>query len=272
MKIQHLISTMYQTNVDFVQEMNCLEDVLVVNQTDMERTDEQITVGGKRLHMISTKERGLSNSRNMLLKNTVGEIAILGDDDLIYLDGYLEKIQKAYLEHPDADIIAFSFTQSLTQDTRRQFKTARKLNLFTISKVASVELTFWTKSVFDANLSFCSLLGLGAKYGACEENAFLADALRAGLTIWYVPETICYLRPDSPERVKWQQGFNQDYFVKRGACFYRIYRKAFTLFSIVFLLLKKRSIFREVPIIRAWKWMREGKKLYQQDEEAQTCF
>lgn len=271
MKIEHIISTMYQADASFVQEMRCMESVLVVNQTDFERTDTQALSDGRQLRMISTKERGLSNSRNMLLRNAAGDIAILGDDDLIYLDGHLEKIQKAYQEHPDADIIAFSFTQSLTQNTRRQFKSARKLNIFTISKVASVELTFRTKSISDAKISFCPLLGLGAKYGACEENAFLADALRAGLTIWYVPETICYLRPDPPERVKWQQGFNQDYFVQRGACFYRIYRKGFALFSLAFLLLKKRSIFRNVPIVSAWKWMQEGKKLFQKDEEVQAC-
>ncbi|RZT02062.1 glycosyl transferase family 2 [Cuneatibacter caecimuris] len=271
MKIEHLISTMHQADAAFLQEIKCVEDVLVVNQTNIERTDEQVTSDGKRLRMISTEERGLSNSRNMLLKNAAGDIAILGDDDLIYLDGYLDKIQKAYQEHPDADIIAFSFTESLTQNTRRQFKTARKLNIFTISKVASVELTFRTKPISDADIFFCPLLGLGAKYGACEENAFLADALRAGLTIWYVPETICYLRPDPPGRMKWQQGFNEDYFVKRGACFYRIYRKAFALFSIAFILLKKRSIFRDVPIVSAWKWMCEGRKLYQKDEEEQEC-
>lgn len=271
MKPEHIISTMHQFDVSFVQDMNCMEDVLVVNQTDIERTDEQVTADGKRLRMISTKERGLSNSRNMLLRNAEGDVVILGDDDLFYLEGYLEKIYKAYQEHPDADIIAFSFTQSLTQETRRQFKTARKLNLFTISKIASVELTFRTKSILDANLSFCPLLGLGAKYGACEENAFLADALRAGLKIWYVPETICYLRPDPPERAKWQNGFDEDYFRKRGACFYRIYRRSFALFSIAFLLLKKRTIFREVFIVQAWKWMREGKKMYQKDEEEPIC-
>lgn len=268
---EHLISTMHQSDAAFMQEMNCMENVLVVNQADVERIDERIAVNGNKLRIISTKERGLSNSRNMLLKNASGDIAILGDDDIVYLDGYLEKIQNAYREHPEADIIAFSFTQSLTENTRRQFKSARRLNIFTISKVASVELTFRTRSVLDANLSFCTLLGLGAKYEACEENAFLADALRAGLTIWYVPETICYLRPDPPERMKWKQGFNQDYFVKRGACFYRIYRKAFTLFSIAFILLKKRSVFRKVPFFHAFQWMLEGKKIFQQDERASKC-
>lgn len=266
MNIEHIVSTMFQDNMGFIHNMGCHTDVLIVNQAFDNRFDQE-EYHGKKNRMITVPDRGLSNSRNLLLKNMTGDIAILGDDDLLYLDGYLEKITEAYQEHPDADIIAFSFTQSLTQNTRRQFKTARKLNIFTISKVASVELTFRTKSVLDSNLSFSPLLGLGAKYGACEENAFLADALRSGLKIWYVPETICYLCPDPPERVKWQQGFNKDYFIKRGACFYRIYKNLFVLFSIAFLLMKKHSLFHEVPLLSAWKWMCEGKKLYQQDEE-----
>lgn len=271
MKLEHIISTMGQKDMDFLHHANCKEDVLVVNQTNTEGETCLTTSENRKWRMISTKERGLSNSRNMLLKNVTGQIAILGDDDVLYLDGYTEKIRRAYREHPDADIIAFSFTQSLAENTRQQFRSARKLNIFTISKIASVELTFKTKTVLDAGLSFCPLLGLGAKYGSGEENAFLADALRAGLTIWYVPETICYLLPDPPARVKWQHGFDRDYFVKRGACFHRIYGWSSMLFGTAFLLLKKRSIFRAVPVLKAWRWMWEGKAQYRKDEENQKC-
>ncbi len=270
MWIEHIISTMFQENTDFLHRMKCQADVLVVNQaSDVQYVQEEYQ--GHKIRMYTVPDRGLSNSRNALLEHVQGEIAILGDDDLIYLDGYLGKIQKAYQEHPEADIIAFSFTQSLNEDTRRQFQTARKLNLITISKVASVELTFRIKSIADAGLSFCPFLGLGAKYGACEENAFLADALRAGLKIWYVPETICYLQPDPPERVKWQNGFDRDYFVKRGACFYRIYKSLFVPFSAAFLILKKRNIFRHISLLNAFSWMREGRKMYINDEENQKC-
>ena len=44
----------------------------------------------------------------MLLENAEGDICIVGDDDLVYLEGYQEKIRRAYLEHPEADVIAFS--------------------------------------------------------------------------------------------------------------------------------------------------------------------
>lgn len=270
MVLQHILSTMHRTDASFVGGMQCNCPVLVVNQANGV-DDISTAVGNVPVRMITTPERGLSNSRNRLLENAEAEICILGDDDLLYISGYDEIIRRAYREHPDADIIAFSFTQSLTENTRRQFKKAKKLNIFTISKIASVELTFKTKSVSDAGISFCTLLGLGAKYGSSEENAFLADALRAGLKIWYVPETICYLLPDPPERVKWQQGFDRDYFVKRGACFYRIYGWSSMLFGAVFLLLKKRNIFKKVPLFSALKWMREGKRQFRKDEEDQKC-
>lgn len=249
-----------------MERMECKCPVLVINQADGE-DESYISAGKIPVRMITTPERGLSNSRNRLLENAEADIGILGDDDLRYLPGYDDAIRRAYREHPDADIIAFSFTQSLTENTRRQFPKARKLNIFTISKIASVEITFKTESVRNAGLSFCPSLGLGAKYGSGEENAFLADALRAGLTIWYVPETICYLLPDPPERVKWQQGFDRDYFIKRGGCFYRIYGWSSPLFAAAFLLLKKRNIFRNVPLLSAWKWMRQGRKQFRKDEE-----
>lgn len=259
MKLEHLISTMYQTDMSFLDEMGCCADILVANQTDRSGQEEQ-SISGIRRRMISTVERGLSNSRNMLLDYACGDVCIFGDDDLLYLPGYNEKIENAYQKHQDADIIIFSFTQSLDCFTRRQYDKARRMNIFNISKAASVEITFKLKSVKKAKVRFCPELGLGAKYGACEENAFLADALRAGLKIWYEPETICYLKPDPPERVKWKDGFDKDYFIKRGAGFYRIYKNWFLPFSLAFLLLKRNVVLNQVHFFSALRYMRKGKK------------
>lgn len=261
MKIEHLISTMYQKTLEFTDSMRCKTDILLVNQTNEEFICEETNEGITR-RMISVSERGLSNSRNMLIKNAKGDIGILGDDDLIYMDGYLEIVKAAYERHPDADIIAFSFTQDMNINTRRQFKKEKQLNIFTISKISSVEITFKIKSIREKKIQYCPLLGLGAPFGACEENAFLADALRAGLKIWYVPKTICYLKPDPIERVKWKNGFDKDYFIKRGACFYRIYKNKFVFFTIAFLCLKKFNIFRNVNFFKAFYWMLCGRKEY----------
>ena len=171
---------MYQKTLRFTDEMGCETDILLVNQTNEEFTCEESNNGITR-RMISVLDRGLSKSRNMLIKNAKGDIGILGDDDLIYMDGYLDIIKNAYKKHPEADIIAFSFTQSLDKNTRRQFKKEKKLNIFTISKISSVEITFKIKSIREKKLKYSTLLGLGAPFGACEENAFLEDSYRAVL-------------------------------------------------------------------------------------------
>ena len=261
MKLQHIISTMYRDEFDFLETMNITQDVLVVNQADREN-QETFEKNGKSVCVVTTNERGLSNSRNTLLAHAKGDIVILGDDDLYYLGRYDKIIEDAYHQYPDADIIAFSFTQEMGKDTRRQFSKPKKLNILGIGKIASVEITFKLESIKEKGLQFDSLLGLGAKFGSGEENAFLADALKAGLVIRYIPATICYLKPDPEDRMKWKDGFNRDYFIKKGACFYRIYGKLFFPFMLAFVILKKRSIFKDVPVGKAIKWMREGKRAY----------
>lgn len=263
MKLQHIISTMHRKEYSFLNEMNLSQDVLVVNQADTDN-EESFVQNNKNIQVVTTKERGLSNSRNMLLDNVTGDIAILGDDDLYYLDGYDKIIEEAYRQYPKADIIAFRFTQVLGEETRKQFPKAKRLKLFGIGKIASVEITFKPKFIKEKGIRFDPLLGLGAEFGSGEENAFLADALRAGLTVQYVPSTICYLMPDPEDRQKWKDGFNEDYFVKKGACFYRIYKGLFLPFSWAFILLKKRNLFKDVPFMKAIRWMRQGKRLYKQ--------
>lgn len=263
MKLQHIISTMHRKEFSFLQQMNLSQDILLVNQADAEK-EETFMQAEKTIRVITTQERGLSNSRNMLLDNAEGDIAILGDDDLYYLDDYNKIIEDAYQKYPQADIIVFRFTQVLGEDSRNQFPKAKRLNIFGIGKVASVEITFKTKAVREKGIRFDSLLGLGAEFGSGEENAFLADALRSGLKIQYVPSTICYLMPDPDDRQKWKEGFNEDYFIKKGACFYRIYKGLFFPFAFAFVLLKKRNVFKNVPLVKAICWMRQGKRLYKE--------
>lgn len=272
MRFEHIISTMHRENADFLLPERVKHDVLVVNQCDTEKEDT-FTVDGNRVRMFSNTERGLSNSRNALLAHAEGDICILGDDDLVYVDGYDAIIEQAYKDYPQADIICFRFALDEKLTPRPHFAEARNVGMFQISKIASVEVTFKRESVESANLQFCTLLGVGARFGSSEENAFLADALRAGLNIQYVPQTICYLQETPEERVKWQNGFDKDYFVKRGACFHRIYKGAFLPFAVAFLLLKKRNLFRDVPIFSAFRWMLMGRKEFKRLSKGETkCF
>lgn len=266
MRIQHLISTMSRVDFDFINNMNLAEDVLVVNQKSMSRETLHINDMNYCCDIINTPEVGLSNSRNMLLKNASGDICVIGDDDLIYRENYSKAIRDAYESYPNANIIVFRFSENSEIDTRKPFNAPRLLNIFNISKVASVEITFKRQSIVDANILFDPVIGLGTYIGTGEENAFLADSLRKGLKIQYVPFTICHCFPDD-NRIKWKNGYDSDYFIKKGAAFYRIFHIKWHLFAFAFLLTKSFTTFRNINCLKAFIWMTKGKNLYLKEKK-----
>ena len=120
MDIEVLISAMNLKNEQEFRELIARSKIttksLLINQVtkdDIEPFD--IKEGEHRL--LSFKEKGLSKSRNKALANSVGDIAILCDDDVIYVDNYEKIIKDAYEKNPDADIIAF-YIESLNPKRR----------------------------------------------------------------------------------------------------------------------------------------------------------
>ena len=261
MKIQHIISTMNRKDFSFLESLCLKTDALVVNQNCPENKTDIVLSNNVNVRVISTPEKGLSRSRNMLINNAEGEILVIGDDDVEYLDGYYEAIENAYNKYPDADIIVFRFTHKRGKETRTRYMHDIKMNMMNISKAASVEISFRRQSILDAGVRFNNNIGLGTDFPTGEENAFLADALRAGLKIYHVPKTICVAQ----EAERLTETYNiSDYIMDKGASYHCIYKKMFPLYSIAFIILKKKSIFKDVSIIKALSLMCKGKKKYKE--------
>ena len=259
MNIEHIVSTMNRDEYTFLTHMQMKTPCLVVNQNRAKRYEELSLPNGVAARVVSTPETGLSRSRNMLLKNALGDICIITDDDVEYEEEYQSIIASAYERHPDADIIVFQFTHEKGKNTRCRYKKDVQMHIWNISKAASVEITFKRESVLQAGISFDVLLGLGAEFPSGEENAFLADALRGGLKIYHVPATICFAveahSVRGSEEIK-------GYLETKGASFYRIYQGWFLLFALAFIVLKKRSLLGGISVIKAYSHMRAGRKAY----------
>lgn len=259
MKIQHIISTMNREDFSFLESLRLKTDALVVNQNCPENDTELQLSGGVSVRAISTPEKGLSRSRNKLIENAIGDICIIGDDDVEFLDGYVEVIQSAYEKYTDADIIVFRFTHEKGKETRARYTEDVPVTMQNISKFASVEITFKSESIKKTEISFNNNIGLGTDFPSGEENAFLADALRAGLKIYHVPQTICVAQ----EAVKINEGYDVfKYLEDKGASFYCIYKNMFPVYSLAFIALKKKSIFKDVSIFKAFSLMCKGKRKY----------
>lgn len=100
MRLEVLLSAMNLKDYHYIESLNITGNCVVINQCDQE--GEEIYEGG-RVRYVKTRERGLSKSRNMAIQKSRGDICILCDNDVEYVEDYEEKIIKAFEKHKEAD-------------------------------------------------------------------------------------------------------------------------------------------------------------------------
>lgn len=201
--------------------------------------------------------RGLSRNRNNALAHATGDIVIFADDDCRYKPEYIENVQRAYDQHPEADAICF-MTESYDghplkayPDTALPYSQARLQGYYPVS----VEITFRRRALqSDGGLRFNESFGLGAPLPAGEEDVLLADALRAGCAIWFVPMTLTRTDP-----VTTGDRFLQDTRLQqtKGA----VFRHCFGLSSALWRTLKEGGyhlVYHHVNPFPIWYNMLQG--------------
>lgn len=208
MNLEVLLSCMHQEDIGIVARSHVQSDVLIINQCDKDSV-LATTVGGHHVRMISTTERGLSRSRNMALEYAHADICLLCDDDEVFEEGYREAILRAFRERPDADVITFAL-----RHPRRRFPTRRKrLGRIGALKSCSLQIAFRRKRVLQKGIRFDVRMGSGTGNGGGEENKFLLDCLRGGLSLWYVPVVIATVGQQGSQ---WFEGHTDRFFRNRG--------------------------------------------------------
>lgn len=155
--------------------------------------------------------QGLSRNRNNALRMATGDICVIADDDNVYTSNYLDKIREAWQNAPDAQILTF----------QAETLQGKPLHPYPAPYVCSVEMTMRRQSVIESGLKFDERFGLGSPLlCAGEEDVFMADARRAGLTVRYVPTVI--VRTDGTTTA---DGFstNPRLQITKGATFRYVY-------------------------------------------------
>ena len=161
-------------------------DICIIHQVADDALSPDLQGWPVRTRYLRFAERGLSRSRNRALAAASAEICLIADDDVIFYDEGLQRVEDAFLRHPEADIITFQMETPFKKYRQRGFWH----NGRTIASVTSPEMAFRLESVLRAGLHFDERFGLGAKYVSGEEFIFLSDALERGLRIRYEPIAI----------------------------------------------------------------------------------
>lgn len=252
-----LISCMNQDK-SIIERTRVQSHVVVVNQCDEERVEEWDfkNIDGKTSHakFISTKERGLSRSRNMAIRNAIGDICLISDDDEQLMEGYEQVVIEAYKKQPKADLISFAFNRKDKHFSEKPFKH----NLRSLLKTSSVEITFLREPVIANNIWFDEKMGSGSGNGAGEENMFLITCKRKGLRMYYDPYTIGrLLSTDS----MWFKGYTERYFENFGWASRRIMGSVVSLAYLCYWFPAHRGLYiKDIPMSNAIKGYLRGWK------------
>ena len=261
MKVENLVSTMNLEDYDTLISNLNIDGCVVINQiTTNVNKIKDISKGKNKL--FSYKEIGLSKSRNKAIKNSNADICIISDDDLTYNDDYKDIILNGYKKYPNADIIAF-YVDNYDKNRRKKKKKERKINYLTSMQLQSVQITFKRKSVINNNISFDERFGAGAELNMGEENIFLYDCLRKGLKIYYIPKNIAFIKNNEST---WFKGYNKDYFIVKGAQFYRMSKYMYIPLILQFAFRKRKLYKDNFNIIEIVKFMLEGSREFKRNE------
>lgn len=258
MKFQVLMATMNRKTEDMrvLIRNSHLEktNTLIINQCGEEH-EEMLAEDGCFIKMISCKERGLSKSRNMAVRKAEAEICLIADDDMLYESDVEQRIVKAFAENSDYDVIAFYVERSESFQAKK-IGTKHKISKRDSLGLMSVQIAFRRESIINQGISFDENFGAGSgKYICGEENIFLFDCIEKGLKILYVPILIAATQENEST---WFQGYNEQYFISKGALFKCLFKGNAWMMVLAFAILKHGIYQGNATFLEAWKAMRKG--------------
>lgn len=262
MSIETLIVTVDRDSDAVVREMNVQTDAIVGNQC-AENSFWSFYENGRKTVFYNTADRGIGKNRNIVLKNSQADICVFADDDMTFLDGYPEIVQRAFAECYDGDVLIFNLIEKYPR--RYVNREKKRIHKYNYAKYGAARMAIRRQSIIDSGISFSTEFGGGSGYGAGEDTIFLKDCLDRGLKIYAVPYALAEI--DQQAVSTWFNGYNEKYFFDRGALYARLYPRFWELFCVRFLLRHRKKYKDSMGFWTALKSMRIGAKEYRTEGE-----
>jgi len=211
--------------------------ILIVNQTEK---GKEIHSENTKVRVLNSYEYGVSKSRNLALENSIGDICIITDDDVVFESNAFDIIQHSFKKN-DAALIRFCYSDLKGEKFKKYRYTnqfAKKVNQF--GSISSIEIVVDRKKIVDANLKFNENFGLGSTFKMGEEFLFTRDVFQNKKTIYLSEKFIVkHSRFSSGSNLK-----SKEYIESKAAVKYIQYGNYFYLWSLKFLffLIRKKYI------------------------------
>lgn len=251
MKVQVLVAAMNQKDHSLLEKMNIQTDVIIGNQCDRNEI-ENFYWNDCKVQYLNFAERGVGLNRNNTLMRADGDFCLFADDDMVYVDGYGEIVEKAFKDNPEADVIVFNLIEPVP--TRYIIPQTMRIGYLNYLRYGTARIAIKLDSVKKKGIFFNQCFGGGTPHSHGEDNLFLNACLKNGLKIVAVPEFIAELTEERES--SWNNGFDEKYLVDQGCLYKTLSRKFWRLLCLQDAIRRARRDYK-MSWIMAYKKMIE---------------
>jgi len=227
MNTQVLIAAMNQNDHSLLEKMNIQSDAIIGNQTNYNKI-EKFIYNGHSITYLNFDERGVGLNRNNSLMRANGDICLFADDDMVYVDDYVEKVKKSFEKFPKADIIVFNLKEK--KPSRYIIKRPMRIGRLNYLRFGAARIAVKNSSIKYNTIYFNQCFGGGTEHCHGEDNIFLCECLKKGLKIYAVPLYIAELTEEREST--WNKGYDNKYFRDQGYLYKKISRKFWRLLCL----------------------------------------
>ena len=256
MTFQILVSCVQKDAHELAEKMNIASDAVIVSQLEESDSEEVFDLGGKTVNAIKSTTRGVGLNRNICIEKSTADIILFADEDIVYDEGYEEKVLKEFESHPEADMILFNVR--VCEERRTYWNEGyKKVTLFNSGRYPAYAIAARASKLKASGVKYSLYFGGGAKYSNGEDSLFLKDSLKAGLKLIATPVV---LGEEIPRPSTWFNGYNDKFFYDRGVLYRCLYGNMAKIFGIRWLLKMKPKFSGEYSYDNARKQLFKGIK------------
>ena len=260
-RLEHLISVVGLEGSrisDLTHKMNIDADAVICDQCSadgyIEYTYISQNVESHDVRCYIMADRGVGLSRNTVLMHARAELCLFGDDDIVYDDGYLDKVIAEFDAHPEADMLLFNVRQSEGRQTYENTGFGR-IKWYNYGRYPAYAIGFRRDALLKSGVMFSLLFGGGARYSNGEDSLFLHDALKKKMRIY---KTSTVIGKEENRKSTWFNGYTDKFFIDRGILYKYLYGCLAKAFAFRFLLKNQNEMCRDKSLKECYKLMKKG--------------
>ena len=256
MTFELLVSCVKQDPHELAEKMHIASDAVIVSQKEEKDSTEEFELKGNRIKVILQNDKGVGLSRNTCLDNSEADVILFGDEDIVYDEGYAEKVIGEFNAHPEADILLFNV--KVCEERRTYWiDSYHKVTRYNCGRYPAYSIAARSSALKQSKVRFSHLFGGGAKYSNGEDSLFLTDCLKKGLKIY---ADTAVLGEEIPRPSTWFFGYNDKLFYDRGVLYSFLYGSSAWLWGIRWLVKMNSKYSKYVTFKRARKMLFMGIK------------